>query len=474
MNTETPTTIEKKPKFKVPHTYVIILAIIIIATIATYLVPAGEFDRETMESTGRTVVVDGSYHTVEQNPVGFFDMFKAIPLGMVDGAKIIFFILLVGGAFGVIRATGAIEAGIGKAVLKLEGRERLMIPASMALFSVGGFSMGMAEESIIFVPIGVALARALGFDAITGTAMISLGAASGFIGGMMNPFTVGVAQGIAEIPIFSGILFRTIVYLLILSLGIFYVMRYAYKVKKNPELGAMYDIESKIKQDEPTTELNGIAKLTKRHILVFVVLIGGLAFNMYGVFRWGWFITELTTSFILIGLVCGLVGGLSLNKSFDAFVEGAKMLTFGALIVGFARAILVVMEEGRIIDTVIFNLASVIQNFPDTLTVLGMFITQTFLNFFIPSGSGQAATTMPLMVPLADLLGMTRQVAVLAYQYGDAISNSIIPTSAALMGYLAVAGVPYDRWFKFIWKLILGWSAIAAVALVTAVAIGIA
>nr|WP_185806898.1 TIGR00366 family protein [Bacillus sp. HMF5848] len=466
-------TVKKKPMFPIPHTYAIIMLIIIIATVATYIVPAGEFERTTMESTGRTVVVEGSYAAVEQSPVGFFEMFKAIPTGMKDGASIIFFILLVGGAFGIIRATGAIEAGIGKAVIGLEGKERLMIPISMALFSVGGFSMGMAEESIIFVPIGVALARALGFDAITGTAMISLGAASGFIGGMLNPFTVGVAQTIAEVPLFSGIVFRSIVYVCILAFGIFFVMRYAYKVKKDPTKGVMYDIEQKAKHEDVSAALEEIPKLNAKHILVFVFLFGGLLFNMYGVFQWGWYITELTTSFIIIGLVCGFVGGLNVNKTFDAFVDGAKMLTFGALIVGFARGILVVMEEGRIIDTLINSLAGSIQNLPDSLTVLGMFITQTFLNFFIPSGSGQAATTMPIMTPLADILGLSRQVAVLAYQYGDGISNSIIPTSAALMGYLAVAGVPYDRWFKFIWKLILGWTVIAGVALVVAVMIGV-
>lgn len=220
-------------------------------------------------------------------------------------------------------------------------------------------------------------------------------------------------------------------------------------------------------------ELADIPKFNNRHLLVYLIIIVGLAFNMYGVFTWGWFITELTTSFIIMGLLAGLVGGLSLNKTFDAFVDGAKALVFGALIVGLARAILVVLEQGLIIDTVINSLASLIQTIPESINVLGMFITQSFINFFIPSGSGQAATTMPIMIPVADLLGMERQAAVLAYQYGDAISNSIIPTSAALMGYLAVAGIPYDRWVKFVWKLILGWSVIAAVALVIAVAIGV-
>lgn len=472
---------EKKAS-RVPHTYVIILFIVAIATLATYIVPAGEFEREEHIETGRTVVVDGTYQQVEQDPVGPFGMFQAIPQGMEAGARIIFFILLVGAAFGIIKETGAIEAGIGRVMHKLMGKEVFIIPVSMILFSITGFSIGMAEESIIFVPIGVALARALGFDAITGTAMITLGAASGFIGGMMNPFTVGVAHEIAELPPFSGFGFRSIVYLFVLGFSIFYVMRYAFKVKKNPELSVVYDIEMKEKAKAKADAKNGendgglgdlVPEFTKRHLLVFLTIVVGLSFNMYGVFNWDWSIQELTTSFVIMGLTAGLIGGLSLNKVFDSFVAGASTLVFGALIVGFARAILIVLEDGFIIDTIIFTLSNWISILPQSINILGMFIGQLFLNFFIPSGSGQAATTMPIMIPLADLLGLERQAAVLAFQYGDAISNSIIPTSAALMGYLAIAGIPYDRWFKFIWKLIVGWAVIAGIALVVAVFIGV-
>ncbi|WLR51715.1 Na+/H+ antiporter NhaC family protein [Bacillus tianshenii] len=464
---------EKKKKRWIPHTYAILFCIVLIAALATYIVPAGEFERIQDEATGKTVVVQDSYSEVESNPVGFFDIFKAIPTGMKDGATIIFYIFLVGGAFGIIRATGAIEAGIHKAVIHLENREKLLIPATMFIFSVGGATFGMAEESIIFVPIGIAIARAMGFDAITGTAMISLGAASGFIGGMMNPFTVGVAQSIAQLPLFSGIGFRFVVYLFILSFAMWYVTRYAMKVKQNPENSVMYEVEMQQRQEEQEASNGDIPTFQKRHIFVFLIIVGGLAFNMYGVFKWGWYLTELTASFLVMGLASGLIGGLTVNKTFDSFVNGAKMLTFGALIVGFARAILVVMEEGRIMDTIIDSLAASINHLPDTLNVVGMFIVQVCLNFIIPSGSGQAATTMPIMTPIADLVDIQRQVAVLAFQYGDGITNSVIPTSAALMGYLAVAGIPYEKWVKFIWKLILGWIAIAMIALIVAVLIGV-
>ncbi|MEW6624221.1 MAG: TIGR00366 family protein [Bacillota bacterium] len=381
----------------------------------------------------------------------------------------------MGGAFGVIRATGAIEAGIGKVVLSLQGREKLVIPISMLLFSIGGFTIGWAEESIIFVPIGIALARAMGFDAITGTAMISCGAATGFFGGMLNPFTVGVAQSIAELQLFSGIGFRAVAYVFFLAFGMWYVIRYASKVKEDPTKSVMYDIEQQVKEEDKqkAITLGEIPVLNNRHLLVFLVLFGGIGINIYGVFEWDWYLNELAASFIIIGLISGLIGGLSINKTFESFVSGARALTFGALIVGFARAILVVLEEGRIIDTLISGMVSVIGDLPNVMTVMGMYVIQIVINFFIPSGSGQAVTTMPIMVPLADLVGITRQVAVLAYQYGDGITNSIIPTSAALMGYLAVAGIPYEKWFKFIWRLIVGWLCIALVFLVIATIIGL-
>ncbi|MBE1556549.1 YfcC family protein [Sporosarcina limicola] len=460
---------QEKKKFTIPHTYAIIFFIVILAMVATYLVPAGEYERELVND--KQVVIANSYTHIENSPVTPFGLFTAIPLGMQKGAQIIFYIFLVGGAFGIIRATGAIESGVNRLVTKMENHEKLLIPIIMIMFSILGFTTGMSEETIIFVPIGIAVARALGYDAIVGTAMVSTGAASGFIGGMMNPFTVGVAQGIAEIPLFSGFLFRSVVYVFVLSIAILYVTHYAKKVKADKRNSIIYDLEIIAKRDPNVG--SEFAPFTKRHALALLTLFFGVGINMYGVFKWDWFLNELAASFIIVGFVAGLIGGLGINKTFDSFVEGMKMVAFGALIVGFARAILVVLESGVIIDSLIYYLASAISNLPATLNVLGMFVIQVIFNFFIPSGSGQAATTMPIMVPLADLLGIERQVAVLAFQYGDSISNSIIPTSAALMGYLAVAQIPYERWVKFIWKLIVIWLLVAAIALVVAVWVGV-
>ncbi|HIW12886.1 MAG TPA: TIGR00366 family protein [Candidatus Salinicoccus stercoripullorum] len=453
-----------------PHTYAILLAVVIISAVLSYIIPAGEFER--VEVNERTEVVPDSYSTVEQSPVSFFDLFKSIPTGLVEGGEIIFYIFLVGGAFGVIRATGAIEAAIQKIMVKVQGNEKLMIPVIMFAFSVLGFTTGMSEETIIFVPIGIVLATALGYDAIVGTAMVTLGAASGFIGGMLNPFTVGIAQEIAELTIFSGWEFRTAIYLLVLGSCVWYVMHYAKKVKKKPESSIIFD-ESESGQVNFTEDVMNFGELKKRHIFILLTFFLGIVINVYGIFQHGWFLTELSANFFLVGIIAGFVGGMKVNDIFDAFIEGMKLVVYGAIIVGFARAILVVLESGLIIDTIINAMSGILDYLPKSISVLGMLVIQVIINFFIPSGSGQAVTTMPIMTPIADLQEIPRQVAVLAYQYGDAITNTIIPTSASLMGVLAVSGIPYIKWVKFVWKITLIWLVIAAIALVAATILNI-
>ena len=450
---------------KFPHTYAILLAIVIIGAALSYVIPAGEYDR--VEVDDRVEVVSDSYHAVEQSPVSLMDLFMAIPNGLMEASSIVFYIFLIGGAFGVIRSTGAIEAIIQKVMRNVGNNEVLFIPVVMFIFSVLGFTTGMSEEAIIFVPIGIMLAVALGYDAMVGTAMVTLGAASGFIGGMFNPFTVGVAHGIAELPIFSGWGFRTVVYIIVLAAGILYVMHYAKKVKNDPTKSLVYNEGQEGQLNFTDADMEKF-EMSKRHIVIVVLFALTIAINVYGIFQYDWFLTELAANFFVVGIIIGFVGGLKLNDIFDSFIDGMKIVVYGAIIVGFARAILVVLESGLIIDTIIYSMSSVLDLIPNSLTAVGMLIVQVFINFFIPSGSGQAMTTMPVMVPISDLQEIPRQVAVLAYQYGDAITNSIIPTSASLMGVLAVAGIPYIKWVKFIWKLTLIWLVIAAIALVVA------
>ncbi|PAD43667.1 YfcC family protein [Shouchella clausii] len=454
------------PISKVPHTYAILFAMIVLAALATYFVSPGAFER--VEQDGRTLLVEDSYTPLEASPVTPFEMFQAIPTGLMDSAQIVFYIFLVGGTFGVILKTGTIDATVYSLIGRLQSKGIYLIPAMMIVFSIPGATIGMSEEIIIFVPIGIAVAKALGYDTITGTAMVSLGAMAGFVGGMMNPFTVGVAQSIAELPLFSGIAFRFAVFLLFLGSAIWLVVRYALKVTKDPSASLMHGFES-----GKQASAQAAPRFSGRHACVLAIIAVGFALNMYGVFQWDWYLTEMAAIFIIIGFLVGLTGGLGVNGMFTAFTDGMKMVTFGALVVGFARAILVVMEQGQIMDTLVYQLSNWISVIPSQLTVIGMFILQLIINFFIPSGSGQAAVTMPLMTPLADMLDIQRQAAVLAFQYGDGIMNTINPTSAPLMAFLAIAGIPYLRWVKFIWKLVVIWFAISAIALLVAVALNI-
>lgn len=441
---------------KMPHTYALLLFLVAAACLMTYLIPAGAFDRHKVD--GRTEVINGSYHSVAQSPVHPIEIFRAVPDGMIAGAEIIFYIFIVGGAFGIIHRTNAINAGVNMMMTKAGKHGKWLIPITMTLFSVLGFTIGLSEEAIVFVPIGIALATALGYDSMVGAAMIALGAGIGFLGGMLNPFTVGVSQKIAEVPLFSGWEFRTLIYLLVLISGIIYVMRYAEKVKADPRrsLLAQIDVEQRrTLSDDIVNE--DIEPFNKRHSIILIMLLLTIIVNVFGIFKYEWFLIQMSANFLLMGIIAGVIGGLGINGTFEAMIEGMKEILYGALIVGFARAIVVVLESGKVIDTIVYHMTAFIDQLPAAVSVVSMFLTQLILNFFIPSGSGQAMTTMPIMVPIADLLNINRQVAVLAFQYGDAISNNIIPTSASLMGLLAVAGIPYTKWLKFVWKISLIW-----------------
>lgn len=459
----------KKKLFRVPHTYVILFTIILIMAALTYVIPAGVFNTIIDPATERTLVDPDSFHIVESTPTTFFGLWMAITKGMNQSADIIFFILIVGGAFEIINKTGAIEVLISRVAITLKGNDKLMIPLIIFIFAIFGGTIGMSEEVIIFVPIGIALARALGYDAIVGTAMVQLGAACGFTAGFMNPFTVGVAQGIAELPLFSGIELRIAMGVIFCLVTILYLFHYAGKIKANPEKSIIADLE---KQEKGTViDLNNIKKLTINHILVLLTMVIGFGFIIYGVFSLGWYINEIATAFLATGVIAGVLGKMGPSRISKEFLEGARGIIFGAMVVGIARGILVVMTEGSIIDPIINSMAAFISHLPRSISVMGMYVVQVIINFFIPSGSGQAATTMPIMVPLSDILGINRQVAVLAYQLGDGFTNSIIPTSASLMAVLSLGKIPYEKWVKFLWPLMVIWIAIGAVVILIANAV---
>lgn len=436
---------------KVPHVYALIFIIIIIGAISTYIVQPGTFEREVIE--GREMVVPDSYEQVERTPVGILDTFKAVQLGMIEAAHIIFFIFIVGGAFSILKGTGAIDGAIGTLAKKVQGREALFIPALMIVFAVFSASMGLYEEFLPFIPPIVLLCLTLGFDSITGVAIVMVGAGSGFAAAFTNPFTIGIAQEIAEVPMFSGLALRIPLFAVTVGIAIAYVYRYAMKVKADPELSPVYQLDQD--REESEIDLESLEELTFTQKLVIGVIIAGFLILFYGVMELGWYINELAALFLGMGILGGIVGRLNIDSIAENFVLGAKSLTMGALAVGLARGILVVLTQGQIVDTILFSISNVLEGIPVMFSAVGMFLFQSLLNILVPSGSGQAALTMPIMTPLADLIGTTRQVAVLAYQLGDGITNMITPTLGPLLAALALGGdISWEKYAKWILPLI--------------------
>ncbi|WP_227001874.1 YfcC family protein [Virgibacillus necropolis] len=441
---------KKSKKFTAPHPFVILFAVIILITISTYFVPAGEYDRTTNEEE-QTVVVDGTYHTVESNPAGFMEIFQSIHQGMVEGAAIIFFIFIVGGAFGIFRATNSIEGALGSISSKVIGKEIYLIPVVMIFFGLAGATFGMFEEALPFILIMVPIALKLGFDSMVGTAMVLVGVSAGFTAAFTNPFTIGVAQGIAGLPLFSGMGVRIIYWLIFMAVSIAYVMVYAKKVKNKPSTSIVLEEDNKRNTD--TTEI-AQEKLTRIQAATLGVLVLTLGILAFGVIQYGWFIKEIAALFLIMGIVVGIINKMGINEIAERFVKGCEELVVGALVVGFAYGALVLLQNSSTIDTILYGVTSLVSGMPSQFAAIGMYITQSFLNFIVTSGSGQAALSMPIMTPLADLLEVNRQTAVLAYQMGDGISNIFTPTSGLLLAALAMAGISWIKWIKFVWPLI--------------------
>lgn len=459
-------------KFNMPNALVLLFGIMLIMMVLTWIIPAGEFERTLVED--RTVLVPNSFQFIESNPQSPFDVLLALPQAFLDTASIVFFLFITGGSFKLITATGILEAVMGRLIRILEGREEIFIPILVFVLGLGGATIGLAEEIILFIPLGIALSRALGYDAIVGVGTLILGAAVGFNAGFMNPFSVGVAQAIAELPLFSGIGLRLVLFVVLWLVTSFFIMRYARKIKANPEESYVYDLEIRDRQASDYKDLNDqeLVPFTTRYKWMSAAIIIGFAVMLYGVFQNGWFIDELGATFFAIGLVSALIGGLSTAEIASTFTTGASEMVFSALTITFARGILVVMENGLILDTIINFLVQIVDIFPAVLASVGMYVIQILINFFIPSGSGQAAATMPIMVPIADSLNVTRQTAVLAFQLGSGFMDSIIPTSGVLMAQLSLAKIPYNKWFRWFLPLLVIWILVGLAFLIFAHVIG--
>ena len=441
----------EKKKFVVPHVYILLLILILIFSILSYIVPANVYDYHDVvvnPDTGatRSVVDPDTYHAVEQTPVSLLQFLTAVPRGIQESAQIIFFIFIVGGAMTVLQETKAIEAGMGRMIKAMKDKTLLLIPIIMFLFSLCGSVFGMAEETIPFIPIFVSLMIAAGFDSITGVAVVLCGASAGFAGAFINPFTIQVAQGIAELPLLSGMSFRIVMYICMVILSVTMVMRYAVKVRKNPQISVMHDFD---KTREDVADLDALPAFGGREKLILVVFLATIILLVYGVIKMGWYMDEIAALFLGMSMIVAAISGLGFNGYANALSKGMADIAGGALVVGFARGILVVMTDGNILYTILHGAASLLNGLPAMVSAAGMYVFQCLLNFIVPSGSGQAAVSMPIMAPLADLVGVTRQTACIAFQLGDGISNIFTPTSGYFMAGLALAKVPWSKWAKW-------------------------
>lgn len=442
-------------KLKVPNTYLLIFLLLVLIALLTWIIPGGEYERTVVG--GREVVIPGTFKFTKSNPQGLFDLFMAPIKGFKEAALIIGFILFVGGSFNILTATGAIDSLI-KRLLIWHRRSNFMrsafIPLLVFLFSFGGATFGMNEEIIPFVLILVPLALALGYDSIVGVAIPLIGAHIGFASAYLNPFNVGIAQGIAGLPLFSGIGYRIICWLISTSIAILFISFYAKKVLNNPTISPVYDLDEERKFKENYQDFNLNQVLSLRHKLVLIIFGLSLIGLIVGVVKFKWFIEEISALFLIMGLLAGLVGRMKIEEIIKSFISGAKDLVGTAIIVALARAVLVISREGKIIDTILYGLTPFIGSSSPILSAQKMFIIQSIINFFIHSGSGQAALTMPIMAPLADLTGVSRQTAILAFQLGE-YTNIIIPTSAVTMGALTMAKVPWERWARWVLPLMI-------------------
>lgn len=440
---------EKKKKFAVPHVYILLFALIAICSILTYIIPAGTYDMMMVDK--REVVNASTFHNVAQTPVTLMQFLTAVPRGMQESAQIIFFIFIVGGTMAIIQETKSIEAGMGRLIKAMKNASILIIPIVMLFFSVCGSVFGMAEETIPFIPIFVSLCLAMGFDSITGVALVFCGAGAGFAGAFMNPFTVQVAQGIAELPLLSAMWFRIIIYACFVALAIFFVMRYALKVRKNPQLSSMHAYDQTREDSVDLDELPNFGGKEKAILIIFVLAIILLVF---GVVKWKWYMDEIAALFLGMSFIVAIIARMGFNNYANVLGKGMADIASGALVVGFARGILVVMTDGQILHTILHAAAEGLSKLPSMISAVGMYIFQCLLNFIVPSGSGQAAVSIPIMAPLGDLVGVTRQTATIAFQLGDGISNIFTPTSGYFMAGLAIAKVPWSKWAKWILPLI--------------------
>ncbi|MEE8550811.1 MAG: YfcC family protein [Gemmatimonadota bacterium] len=440
-----------------PHPITLLVGCILLGAVLSYILPAGQYDRQDDPATGRSVVVAGTYHEVERNPVGLFGAMVAIPKGLADAADIIFLVFLIGGAFTVVDRTGALRSGVDWLVRHLHGRDMLVIPVISLAFGTAGALENMQEEIIALIPVLLILTRRLGFTPTIAVAMSAGAAIVGSAFSPINPFQVGIAQKLAELPLLSGGMFRLTFLVIALAMWIWGTMRFAARTRTEPE----------------TVETSESESVSARAAAILVCVLLTFAVLVFGLLRLGWDFDQMSAVFFTMGVVAGLIGGLGVTGTAEGYVAGFRSMAFAALLIGFARAIFIVLDQGRIVDTIVYGMFTPIANLPVAISALGMMGAHIAIHVPVPSVSGHAVLTMPVLVPLSDLLGLSRQVMILTYQYGGGLLDMITPTNGALLAILAAGGVKYNEWIRFALRNYLALLALGAVAILVGIATGL-
>ena len=450
-------------KFKFPSAFTILFFLIWAVAILTRIIPSGEYEMRENEALGKKVPVAGSYHEVESRPQNFINVILAPIHGFYDpdtneanSIDVALFVLIIGGFLGIVTKTGAIDAGIAAMMKKLKGREILMIPILMTLFAAGGTVYGMAEETLAFYVLLIPVMIIAGYDTVTAVAIIMLGAGIGTLGSTINPFATVIASDAADIPFTQGIVLRCIILIAGLVICIAYVMRYAKRVKNDPSLSLVADMKE-VNEERFLKKSDGNEVIELNTRLKIILFLFGLSFviMVYGVSAMGWWMSEMSGLFFLSAIIVGLIAKMSEEELTSTFVDGARDLLGVALVIGMARGIVVIMDQGMITATLLHSAETTVKGLSSAAFINVMFLLQIALSFFVPSSSGLAVLSMPIMAPLADFSNVARDLVVTAYQSANGLVNLISPTFAVVVGGLAIGDVPYNKWLKFTWPLLL-------------------
>ncbi|WP_163971853.1 YfcC family protein [Oceanobacillus halotolerans] len=453
----------KKKKLAMPDVYVILFSFLLLAFITSYILPSGTYER--VEKDGITQVVPDSFQYIAADPLTIMDLFSAIQKGLVGASGIIFIILIVGGIIKVMEHTGAIDAGIHSLIRKSKGNQNLLIFTFCTIFAVIS-SMGIAPNlTIAFVPIGILLAKKLNLDPIVGLAMVFLGAYAGFAGGVFDPVVTVMGQMIAGVPIFSGALFRVVVFLAFVTVTILYISRYAKKDKAKAPHQLVQEDDAQDEAFEKATPF------TNAHKFIIFLFFAAIGLFLYGSLQHSWSINELSAIFLMLGFAVAFVARITPNEFVSVFISGVSRVMYGALVVGVAGAVIVVLQDAQVVDTIVHGVSSALNNFTPVVSMVMLYVFNLLFNGIVSSGSGQAAIVMPIMVPIGDMLEVTRQSVFITFKLGDAVTNIITPLSGTLMACLAIAKVSYVKWVKFVFPLLLIWLVLGGVFVAVAVMI---